>query len=348
MKKFLFQQRLAKTNQINIFLKMYLNKSNKYIIITCIQYAIKIQFEVVSMKSSISLKAYAKINLGLDVLEKRSDGYHELKMIMQNVDIYDEIFLEILEEDKIKLDLELVFESGEKLSAGLLGSDNIAYKAAKLIKDRYKIEKGIYIRIEKNIPIAAGMAGGSTDAAAVLKGLNALFELNLNEEDLMRLGLLLGADVPYCILGKTALAQGIGEKLSLLPDLSDVALLVVKPDINVSTKEVYQNLKLDILKKEDRPDIEKIIWGIENKDIKVICAGARNVMETYTKEAYPIIKDIKEAMLKEKALLSLMSGSGPSVFGIFENEEDLKACYKQFKSGTYKNLAKHIYITKTK
>lgn len=300
------------------------------------------------MGNSISLKAYAKINLGLDVIRKREDGYHDLKMIMQNVDIYDKITLELLEKDEIKLDLKLVFENEESLSEGLLDSDNIAYKAAKLLKDEYSIKKGVYIKIEKNIPIAGGMAGGSTDAAAVIKGLNKLFDLKLDDNTLMRLGLSLGADVPYCILGKTALAEGIGEKLSILEPLPSLNLLVVKPDINVSTKLVYQSLKLDELKKEDRPNIEEIISAIHKKDIKSICANVRNVMETYTIKKYPIIEKIKEAMIKEKALLSLMSGSGPSVFGIFETENDVQICYEKFKKGIYKDLAKHIYITKTK
>ena len=300
------------------------------------------------MGNSISLKAYAKINLGLDVIRKREDGYHDLKMIMQNVDIYDKITLELLEKDEIKLDLKLVFENEESLSEGLLDSDNIAYKAAKLLKDEYSIKKGVYIKIEKNIPIAGGMAGGSTDAAAVIKGLNKLFDLKLDDNTLMRLGLSLGADVPYCILGKTALAEGIGEKLSILEPLPSLNLLVVKPDINVSTKLVYQSLKLDELKKEDRPNIEEIISAIHKKDIKSICANVRNVMETYTIKEYPIIEKIKEAMIKEKALLSLMSGSGPSVFGIFETENDVQICYEKFKKGIYKDLAKNIYITKTK
>lgn len=300
------------------------------------------------MGNSISLKAYAKINLGLDVIRKREDGYHDLKMIMQNVDIYDKITLELLEKDEIKLDLKLVFENEESLSEGLLDRDNIAYKAAKLLKDEYSIKKGVYIKIEKNIPIAGGMAGGSTDAAAVIKGLNKLFDLKLDDNTLMRLGLSLGADVPYCILGKTALAEGIGEKLSILEPLPSLNLLVVKPDINVSTKLVYQSLKLDELKKEDRPNIEEIISAIHKKDIKSICTNVRNVMETYTIKEYPIIEKIKEAMIKEKALLSLMSGSGPSVFGIFETENDVQICCEKFKKGIYKDLAKHIYITKTK
>lgn len=294
------------------------------------------------------LKAYGKINLGLDVLGERKDNYHELRMIMQTVSVCDDISVKVLPEDEIRIETRLLFDERSKLEyGGIEGKDNIAYKAAKLMKDLFNIEKGFHIRIDKRIPIAAGMGGGSADAAAVIKALNSLLDLRLKEDELTDLGLKLGADVPYCIVGGTVLAEGIGEKLTKLKALPETGILLVKPELNVSTKEVYEGLKSEDLKAEERPDIDNIVKAIEEQDIRAVCKGLKNVMETYTVKKYPVIANIKEAMMKENARASLMSGSGPTVFGIFDKEEELMACYEKFRNGVYRNLATQIYVSTT-
>lgn len=299
------------------------------------------------MEKKLSLKAYAKINLALDVLSKREDSYHELKMLMQTIDIYDTLHFKLLAEDKIILNLGLVFENKEEnLDKGLFDKNNIVYKAARLIKDRYNIKEGIEINIDKNIPIAAGLAGGSTDAAATLKALNHLFNLNLNIDTLKALALELGADVPYCLLGSTYLATGIGEKLTKLKSLKDFDIVLVKPDFNISTKEVFEALKFDKKLEALRPDIEKMCKHIDNNDIEGMAGEMKNVLELYTADKYKEVSILEDIMKKNRALNAIMSGSGPSVFGIFKNKEDAFYCYSRLKEDRYKNLVKHIYLTK--
>lgn len=294
-------------------------------------------------------RAYAKINLGLDVIRKREDSYHEVEMLMQTVDIYDELEFFLLDEDKILVELSFFDDSSINLSLikedkGLFQENNIVYKAAKLIKDEFNIRKGIFIKVIKSIPIAAGMAGGSTDAATTLLALNEIFSLNLSKDKLRSLSLKLGADVPYFVEKGTVLAKGIGEKLERLKDLPKLDIVIVKPDISVSTKEVYENLKPNI---ENRPNIKELVFAVETSDVYKLCKNIKNVMEVYTLNTYPIVREIKNTIVKEKAICACMSGSGPTVFGIFNNKEEAFNCYNKFKVGEYKNLAKQVYLTNT-
>ncbi len=262
--------------------------------------------------NSIGLKSRAKVNLSIDVLGKREDGYHIVEMIMQTIDLYDQIKIEEIKENSIRINSDSMDIP--------LNEDNIVYKAANLLKQRFDISKGIEIYIQKNIPVAAGMAGGSSNAAAVLVGLNKLWNLNLSENELKEIGLQLGADVPFCITGGCSLAKGIGEKLTDINGISeDVNILVCKPNIFVSTKEVYQSLDMENVNK--RPNNKKLIEALKNKDIKFISENMVNVLEEVTSVKYKEINEIKEVMLKNKALGSMMSGSGPTVFGLFDNIE---------------------------
>ena len=265
--------------------------------------------------NSISLKSRAKINLSIDVIGKREDGYHIVEMIMQTIDLYDDIKLKELEEDNITIISECSYIP--------LNEDNIVYKAAKLIKEKMDIKKGIEIFIKKNIPVAAGMAGGSSNAAAVLVGLNELWKLGLSKDELRDLGLKLGADVPFCIEGGTALSVGIGEKLTYILGINkDVNILVCKPDIFVSTKEVYQSL--DIKNIEKRPDNKLLIEKLKNDDIVSVSNNMVNVLEEVTSKKYSDIKVIEDIIAKNGAMGTMMSGSGPTVFGFFDNEEKAK------------------------
>lgn len=259
----------------------------------------------------VELKAYAKINLGLDVLRKREDGYHEVKMIMQTVDLYDKLMLEKIDENRIELSTNI-----ESLEAD---ERNLVYRAIKLIKDRYNLENGVIARLEKNIPIAAGMAGGSTDCAAALKGMNKLFDLHISDEELMKLGKTLGADVPYCIMGGTALAEGIGEKLTPLNRITGDYVVIAKPKIGVSTKYVYENL--DLSDNAKHPNINRMIGYIEEMDKENLFNCIGNILETVTEKKYNVISEIKEFLKDKGAVNSLMSGSGPTVFAIFNSKK---------------------------
>lgn len=278
------------------------------------------------------LKAYAKINLGLDVVRRLENGYHEVKMVMQTVGIYDELTLKRRESGIV-----VTTDSGELPT----NEDNLIYKAAKLMTERYDIREGVSIHLQKNIPIAAGMAGGSTDAAATMKGMNELFELGCTQQDLMELGVQIGADVPYCVMGGTALAEGIGEKLTALAPAPDCFVLVAKPDINVSTKYVYEHL--DAAGVEKHPDIDGMVKAIEKGSLQGVLERMENVLESVTVPAYPIIDTIKSRMKELGALNSLMSGSGPTVFGIFTEEESARNAYEMLKDD---KLAKQIFVTK--
>ena len=263
--------------------------------------------------NSIELKSRAKINLSIDVLGKRVDGYHLVEMIMQTIDLYDIIKIEELETE------EIIIKSNT--SDIPLNENNIVYKAAELIRDNFNIKRGIEIFIEKNIPIAAGMAGGSSNAAAILVGLNKLWNLNLSEKELKELGFKLGADVPFCIVGKAALAQGVGEELTYIKGLpDDISILVCKPELFVSTKEVYEGLDLKNI--NIKPDNKYLINCLENNEIELLSKNMVNVLETVTSKKHKEISDIEKIMNKNKALGSMMSGSGPTVFGLYKNEED--------------------------
>jgi len=280
---------------------------------------------------TISRKAYAKINLGLDVVRRLPNGYHEVRMIMQTIGICD-----ILTFTKASSGIYLQVDNQE-LPAD---ANNLIYKAAKLLMDTAGITEGVRITLEKHIPIAAGMAGGSTDAAATFWGLNDLFELGYSMEQLKELGVRIGADVPYCIQGGTALAEGIGEVLSELPAPPRCHLVIAKPDINVSTKFVYENLKANELK--EHPDIDGMIEAIRSSSLKGITDRLANVLETVTIPAYPIIRDIKDQMLACGAENALMSGSGPTVFGIFTDLDKALAAADMIKN---RELAREIFVT---
>ena len=262
---------------------------------------------------SIELKSRAKINLSIDVLGKREDGYHLVEMIMQTIDLYD--IINITENDIDEINI-----NSNSLDIPL-NKNNIVYKAAEVLKERFNIKSGLNIFIQKNIPVAAGMAGGSCNAAAVLVGLNKLWNLKLSEKQLQEIGLALGADVPFCISGNAALAQGIGEELTYIKGLpKDTSILICKPNLFVSTKDVYQGLDLDNIK--DRPDNKLLIKCLEEGNIKVLSENMVNVLESVTSKMHEEILDIEKVMLDNNALGSMMSGSGPTVFGLFEKEED--------------------------
>ena len=280
----------------------------------------------------IRLKAMAKINLGLDVVRKREDGYHEVRMIMQTIRMYDQIELEPTEEPGIRVSTNLNYLPTNE--------DNLVYKAAKLLMDEFDVKKGLNIGLRKFIPVAAGMAGGISDAAAVMVGVNRLFHLNLSQKELMERGVKIGADVPYCIVRGTALAEGIGEKLTHLPPAPAGYVLIAKPGIHVSTKFVYTNLKANEL--ESHPDIDGQIQAIRSGDLKKVAELCGNVLETVTIPAYPVIEEIKDVMKKGGALNACMSGSGPTVFGLFDDREKAKAVYETLYGG---ELAKQVYLT---
>lgn len=267
--------------------------------------------------NSIQLKSRAKINLSIDVLGKREDGYHLVQMIMQTIDLFDKIKIFSIEENKI-----IIKSNSIEIP---LNNDNIVYKTAKLIKDKYNIDEGLEIYIEKNIPVAAGMAGGSSNAAAVLVGLNKLWDLNLSEDELKIIGLELGADVPFCISGQASLAENIGEKLTKIDGLSkDIFILVCKPELFVSTKEIYE--AIDSKKIEKRPDNKLLISSLKENNVKLLAENMYNVLEEVTKEKYPVIDEIEKVMMENNALGSMMSGSGPTVFGLYDKEEHAEKC----------------------
>ena len=277
-------------------------------------------------------RAYAKINIGLDVLRRRADGYHEVKMIMQTVDIYDELVLERRKEPGI----ELRMDNSELPSGG----DNLICRAADLLFREKKITEGVNISLTKRIPIAAGMAGGSADAAAALRGLNELFDMGYSLKELQALGVGLGADIPYCLAGGTMLSEGIGEILTPLPAPPAAHLVIAKPDINVSTAFVYGNLHADRL--AWHPDIDGMIVALQKGDLDGITDRLGNVLETVTVKAHPVIEQIKELLRKQGAENALMSGSGPTVFGIFKEKETAARAAEAVERG---RLAKQIFVT---
>ena len=280
----------------------------------------------------IRLKAMAKVNLGLDVVGKREDGYHEVRMIMQTVNLYDKIFISVSEKPGIRLKTNLNFLP--------VNENNLIYKAAKLLMDEFEIKEGVDIQLQKFIPVAAGMAGGSTDAATTLIGMNHLFDLGLSRRQLMERSVKLGADVPYCVTGGTALSEGIGEILTRLPDVPRGYVLVAKPGISVSTKFVYTNLKLDQLEKH--PDIDAQIEAIRRQDFVQMARLMGNVLETVTIPEYPVVQEIKDFMMDCGAVNAMMSGSGPTVFGLYTNQiQAEKACERLRDAG----LAKIVFLT---
>lgn len=277
------------------------------------------------------LKALAKINLGLDVLGRREDGYHNVRMVMQTIYLYDNITIRRTKESGITLESNLYFLPNDE--------GNIAYKVAKLLMDEFQIQDGVHITLDKHIPVAAGLAGGSANAAAVLVGMNRMFSLGLSEEELMERGVNLGADVPYCVMRGTVLAEGIGEELTRLSALPKCYILIAKPGISVSTRTVYE--KLDALSITEHPDIDGVIKGLENQDLKAIASSMGNVLEQVTVDAYPIIEKIKDVMKEQGALNAMMSGSGPTVFGVFEDRQTAKKAHRRLKE---LKIAKQVYL----
>lgn len=284
------------------------------------------------MERELILRAHGKINLGLDVIRRLENGYHEVKMIMQSVELADIVTMRRLSEDKITVAAD---------RAGLpCDESNLAWRAAALMKERYSLRGGVEIFLEKHIPVAAGMAGGSADCAAVLKGMNELFDLSASLEELQEIGVKLGADVPYCLLGGCALSEGIGERLTQLAEPPACSLLLAKPDIDVSTRHVYESLRPDALKRH--PDIDGMIRDIEKGDLNGLCGKMENVLESVTGAEYPIIGEIERLMLEEGALTALMSGSGPTVFGVFREE---KAAGSAMRAIRERNLTEEVFVS---
>lgn len=283
------------------------------------------------MSDTLKLKALAKINLGLDVIGKRDNGYHDVRMVMQTIYLYDNVTIQKTEKPGIHLQTNLFYLPVDE--------NNIAYKAAKMLIEEFGIKEGVKIILDKHIPVAAGLAGGSSNAAAVLVGMNRLFGLGLSEQELKDRGVKLGADVPYCIMRGTALAEGIGEELTSLAPLPKCYVLIAKPPISVSTKVVYE--KLDSHEIENHPDIDSLIEGLEAADLEKVAAAMGNVLENVTIELHPVIAEIKEMMTQSGAIGAMMSGSGPTVFGIFNDRKLGKQAQKEIRR---KGLAKQVYL----
>ena len=278
------------------------------------------------------LRAFAKINLGLDILRKREDGYHEVRMIMQTIQMYDVLEMKRVKKPGISLSVNYPYIPSDER--------NLVYKAAKLLMDEFQVKEGVDICLEKFIPVAAGMAGGSSDAAAAMVGINHLFKLGLSEKDLMDRAVNIGADVPYCIMRGTALAEGIGEKLTRIAQVPDCYVLIGKPGIGVSTKTAYESLQLD--KIQSHPDIDGMIRDIENGNLLAMTDKMGNVFESGIIRKYPVIGEIKDLMEASGALKAMMSGSGPTVFGIFGDREKMEAAAAVLRQS---NLAKTVFAT---
>lgn len=276
-------------------------------------------------------KVAAKINLAIDVLRKRPDGYHDVSMIMQSVALYDTITVRALKgEIRVTSNTDSIPRDKE----------NIAYKAAEYLKMKYGVKEGVLISIDKTIPVAAGLAGGSADAALTIKLLNKSWNLRLSKNEILEAGKKLGSDVPFCIQGGTALAEGLGEKLTPLAGIPDCLIVLAKPALSISTKEVYQGLKLEDIKK--RPDIKGMIKHISEKNLEGIAVSMCNVLETVTIKRCPQIEELKEKFMEYGALGSVMSGSGPTVFGVFKDTASAYNAYDHVK-----DMAEEVFVVKT-
>lgn len=282
-------------------------------------------------KDSITLKALAKINLGLDVIGTRDDGYHLVKMIMQTIHMYDLVNIKKRDDDEIVMTTD----------SGFLPTDdsNLCIKAAKLMKENYPQIKGVSIHLQKRIPVAAGMAGGSSDAAAVLYGINIVYSLGVDIERLKELGVLIGADVPYCLMRGTVLAEGIGEELTRLPAVMKCHVLIAKPGVSVSTKKVYK--RLDEIENKEHPDIDAIVEDITNGNLKSMASHMGNVLEEVTIPMHPQIAEIKKVMMENGAVVSMMSGSGPTVFGLFDDNETMMKARDAIKESGLCNVVRY-------
>ncbi|GFN36695.1 4-(cytidine 5'-diphospho)-2-C-methyl-D-erythritol kinase [Tepidimicrobium xylanilyticum] len=281
--------------------------------------------------NEIALESYAKINLALDILYKRDDGYHEINTIMQQIDLKDRV---VIRNKDSGIDIQCNNKDVP------IDRNNLVYKAWEKIREKTGINRGVGIIIDKKIPIAAGLAGGSSNGGAVLKGLNLLWDLNLSDEELMEIGKKIGADVPFCIMGGTAWARGIGEKLTKLKGFSGYNILLANVGIPVSTEWVYKNMDLKSI--HERIDIERIIKYMEEGNLLKLGQSIENVMEPVVMTKYPQVKMVKEDMIKFGALGSLMSGSGPTVFGLFDDEEKLYRCKRELEK-----KVPNVFVTKT-
>lgn len=287
----------------------------------------------------IELRAHGKINLSLDVLGRRNDGYHEVKMIMHTVALHDGIFIKKERERGIRMKCNL--------PSLPTNEENLMVRAAKAIMDEFSIEEGLSLRLMKRLPVAAGMAGGSADAAAVFHGMNQLFHLNLSTEELEKRAVKFGADIPFCLHKGCYLSEGIGEKLKKLPTLPPCTIILVKPAFSLSTKLIYENLHLENLKETEHPDVDRMVTELEGGSLEEICKFGGNLLETVSISIKPEIQFLKDYFLKEGALLSLMSGSGPTVFAIFPKEEKKRAEHilQRLQNGEYKDLIEDAWIT---
>ncbi|ANE45998.1 4-diphosphocytidyl-2C-methyl-D-erythritol kinase [Paenibacillus swuensis] len=276
-------------------------------------------------------KAPAKINLSLDVLYKRADGYHEVEMVMTMVDLADRLEMSELPRDTIIISSQ----------AGYIPLDekNLAFQAARLIKDRYQVKQGVYIHLDKKIPVAAGLAGGSSDAAAALRGLNRLWKLNIPTEELQRLGAELGSDVPFCVTGGTAVARGRGEKLEMIDNPPQCWVVLAKPPINVSTADVYG--RFNAAKGQRRISSKDVIESIESQDFHRLCSSMGNMLEDVTVGAYPEVRQLKESMQRLGADGVMMSGSGPTVFGLVSKESKVARVYNGLRG-----FCKEVYVVR--
>ncbi len=284
----------------------------------------------------ITRDAYAKINLGLDVTGRRADGYHLVRMIMQTISLHDTLTFTIGEKE-LSGQVRLSTSSGQIPS----GPDNLVCRAVEILRKECGFPEGVDITLEKRIPVAAGMAGGSTDAAAAFRAINDLFSLGLSDERLCELATPLGADIPYCIMGGTALSEGIGEVLTALPDLPDCHILIAKPPVAVATKWIYT--ELDSKPIEDHPDIDGMTAAIRDGSLQGVIDRLGNVLEPVTRVQHPVIGEIEQLMLDHGALGSMMSGSGPTVFGIFDSEQTIQTAYDAVRAS---GLAPELFCTK--
>ncbi len=282
--------------------------------------------------TKLELKAYAKVNIGLDVVRRLENGYHQVRMIMQTLSLHDTLIIEKCQETGIDVTTDT-----EELGCP---KENLVYKAAAMMFEEYELQGGIKIHLQKRIPIAAGMAGGSTDAAAVFRGINQMYQLKLSTEELMELGVKLGADIPYCIVGGTYLSEGIGELLTPAPSMPECYILVAKPSIGVSTRWVYENLHANQL--TDHPDIDGMLQAMKEDNLEGLVIRMDNVLERVTIPKYPVINKIKQMMENCGALRAMMSGSGPTVFGVFKSKVDMQLAYNKMKSA---GIIENIYET---
>ncbi len=279
----------------------------------------------------MKINAHAKINLSLDIVGKRDDGYHLLEMEMQSIELHDELTLERISEG-IRLSCNLPYVP--------VNSQNIAYKAIAKFLELNQLDHGVRLHIEKKIPVGAGLAGGSTNAAAVLKALNEMNGFPMSEAELLKLGLSLGADVPFTMTGGTALCEGVGEVITQLPDFSGKTVLLTKPPFSVSTKQIFSEYRIERVHRH--PDTIKLMEGIREEDLLKVACNLGNVLENVTLNKHPLLRRIKNDLMERGAVGCLMSGSGPTVFGLFDNDETAQLAYEAFKP-----RFRETFLTKT-